>query len=43
MIMKTQPSHGLTPVRRDLVDPRSSSAARTPARKILLNDRRSTH
>jgi len=31
-----------TPVRRDLTDPRSSSAGGAPARKTLLTDRRST-
>ncbi len=41
--MKKQPSYGLTLVRRDLVDPRSSRAVGTLVRKVLLNDRRSTH
>jgi hypothetical protein len=32
-----------TPIRRDIVDPRSSSVSTAaPIRKILLNDRRST-
>lgn len=30
------------PVRRDLIDPRSSTTAAAPTRKTLLNDSRST-
>ncbi len=42
--MKTYPSHGATPDRRVLMDPRSSAGAPPPqTRKINLTDRRSTH
>jgi hypothetical protein len=41
--MKIQPSYAATPVRRELMDSRSSGAAAPQAqRKTLLNDRRST-
>ena len=35
------PRYPNTAVRHGLTDPRSSAAARPPARKALLNDRRS--
>jgi hypothetical protein len=40
--MKTQPSYGLSPVRREIMDPRSSGGPATQTRKPVLNDRRST-
>ncbi|CAN7251790.1 hypothetical protein LJR225_001168 [Phenylobacterium sp. LjRoot225] len=41
--MKPQPSYAATPVRRDLLDSRSTGGpAPQTNRKTLLNDRRST-
>ena len=40
--MKPQTSYGSPPVRRDLLDPRSSGAVTPQSRKTLLTDRRST-
>jgi|GEM_PF-2732819 len=40
--MKSQTSSGANPVRRELIDPRSTGAPSPQARKTLLNDRRST-
>jgi len=41
--MKTYATTPPTPVRRDLIDARSSAGSSTPpSRKPLLNDRRST-
>jgi hypothetical protein len=40
--MKTQPSYGANPVRRELLDSRSTGAPTGQTRKTLLNDRRST-
>lgn len=40
--MNPQSSYGSPPLRRDLLDPRSSGPAAAPSRKTLLTDRRST-
>ena len=40
--MKTHPSYGSTPVRRGVIDPRSTTAPVSQTRNTLLNDRRST-
>ncbi len=40
--MKTFPTTPATPVRRDLIDARSSAQSAPQSRKTLLNDRRST-
>jgi hypothetical protein len=40
--MKTFPTIPAAPVRRDLIDARSSVSSAPQGRKTLLNDRRST-
>ncbi len=40
--MKIQNSSGTPPLRRELIDPRSTGKPAAAPRKVLLNDRRST-